>query len=525
MTSTRRLRQNDHGVPHDLIEDILVKLPVKSLVRFKYVSQHWFRLITDPRFIDLHLSNQLKNGPGFVTASSGSLICYVGSRSYVFLGSMAVDRDSCTIPHSDIWLVSVSKDNDYEMLNSCDGILCFQGRFNIWVHNPATKEYRLLPSGQDHQHHGHCVVFTLDPNPNACWKTIGEVPYKIDVVFSRSLYFNGAIYWLTDEIYHLNQAEVIVMFDLHNEKFQAIPHPSSCSSKPRRLMQLGTLRECLCLAHKDVDSLLNIWIMEKQQQKITWEKLYCIEVFRNGLLLIGSRFAFAEHKGGTLLVCTGGTRWCHGQQRRWRLVVIYKIVRVFNPDVVPYRIGVLSRSVHVDGAIYWFTDEIYHLNKTEHIVMFDLHIEQFQEIPHPSSCSNKQRRSMQLGTLRESLCLAQLEVYPLVLNVWIMENQKQKITWEKLYCIQLPRNDLHVGLRFTFAEHKDGTLLVYTMDDVFLYKRNKGIGRVSHGYGRRRVPLPTAFTGSIVPLYGFSLRQFKDLPITFTEIPIFTVKP
>ncbi|KAK8478905.1 hypothetical protein V6N11_082276 [Hibiscus sabdariffa] len=342
MTSSRRLRQNDHGVPHDLIEDILAKLPVKSLVRFKYVSEQWFRLITDPSFIDLHLSNQLKNGPGFVTASSGSLICYVGSRSYVFLGSMTVNRDSCTIPHSDIWLVSVSKDNDYEMLNSCDGILCFQGRFNIWVHNPATKEYRLLPSGpwcschphlglgfgrelvtkrykivrlcnpcpsetgQDHQHHGHCVVFTLDPNPNACWKTIGEVPYKIDVVFSRSLYFNGAIYWLTDEIYHLNQAEVIVMFDLHNEKFQAIPHPSSCSNKPRRLMQLGTLRECLCLAHKDVDSLLNIWIMDKQQQKITWEKLYCIEVFRNGQLLISSRLAFAEHKGGTLLVCTGG---------------------------------------------------------------------------------------------------------------------------------------------------------------------------------------------------------------------------
>ncbi|KAK8576228.1 hypothetical protein V6N13_090704 [Hibiscus sabdariffa] len=234
MTSTRRLRQNDHGVPQDLNEDILAKLSVKSLVRF-----------------------------------------------------------------------NVPKDNDYEMLNSCDGILCFHGRFNIWVHNPATKEYRLLPSRQDHQHHGHCVVFTLDPNPNASWKTIGEVPYKIDVVFSQSVYVNGAIYWFTDEIYHLNQAEVILMFDLHSEKFQAIPHPSSCSNKPRILMQLGTLRKCLCLAHQEVDSLLNIWIMEKQQQQITWEKLYCIEVFRNGQLLIGHRFAFAEHKGGTLLVCSG----------------------------------------------------------------------------------------------------------------------------------------------------------------------------------------------------------------------------
>ncbi|KAK8508725.1 hypothetical protein V6N13_090700 [Hibiscus sabdariffa] len=123
MTSTRRLRQNDYGVPQDLIEDILRKLPVKFLVRFKYVSEQWLWLITDPRFINFHLSNQWKKGPGFVTASSSrSLICYVGSRSYIFLGSMVVNRDTHTIPHSDIWLVSVPKDNDYEMLNSCDGI-------------------------------------------------------------------------------------------------------------------------------------------------------------------------------------------------------------------------------------------------------------------------------------------------------------------------------------------------------------------------------------------------------------------
>ncbi|KAK8508722.1 hypothetical protein V6N13_090697 [Hibiscus sabdariffa] len=393
MSSTRRLRQNDHGVPHDLIEDILVKLPVKSLVRFKYVSQQWFRLITDPRFIDIHLSNQWEKGPGFVTASSSrSTRCGAGSRSYMFLGSMVVNRDTYTIPHSDIWLVSVPKDNRYGMLNSCDGILCFHGRFNIWLHNPATKEYRFLPSGpwtwcscrphlgwgfgrdlvtkrykivrlcnpcpsetgQDHQHHGHCVVFTLDSNPNACWKTIGEVPYKIDV-FSQSVYVNGAIYWFTNEFYHLNQAEVIVMFDLHDEKFQAIPHPSSCSNKSRGLMQLGTLRECLCLAHEDVDSLLNIWIMDKQQQKITWEKLYCIEAFRNGQQLIGPRFAFAEHKGGTLLVCTGGVVYLFKPNNEisclWRgdkysrpTAFNESLVHVYGRTVTQFKRGVFART-------------------------------------------------------------------------------------------------------------------------------------------------------------------------------------
>ncbi|KAK8633769.1 hypothetical protein V6N13_014607 [Hibiscus sabdariffa] len=371
MTSTARLRQNDHGVPHDLIEDILVKLPVKSLVRFKYVSEQWFRLITDPCFIDRHLSNQSKNGPGFVTASSRFVHPNFGPRNYIFLGSIVINGDTNTIPPTYIRMVGVPEEYCYDMLNSCDGILCFRGAFNIWVYNPATKEYRLLPfgpgmkfiiahdqhlncfvtdfifhiyiagpwcsshphgqlgigrdlvtkkykivrfcntypskTGQDHRHHDFCAVFTLDPNPNACWKTIGEVPYRINPC-SRSVYANGAIYWFTDEICHLNKTEVIVMFDLHNEKFQAIPHPSSCSNKQRRTMQLGTLRECLCLAQQEVDSqALNIWKMEKQQQqKMTWEKLYCIQLMDNGNdpLQIGPRFAFAEHRDGTLTVCT-----------------------------------------------------------------------------------------------------------------------------------------------------------------------------------------------------------------------------
>ncbi|KAK8508731.1 hypothetical protein V6N13_090706 [Hibiscus sabdariffa] len=388
MSSTRRLRQNDHGVPHDLIEDILVKLPVKSLVRFKYVSQQWFRLITDPRFIDLHLSNQWKKSLGFVTASSSrSIRCGAGSRCYIFLGFTVVNTDTYTIPHSDIWLGSVPKDNHYGMLNSCDGILCFHGRFNIWLHNPATNEYRFLPSGpwcschphlglgfgrdlvtkrykivrlcnpcqsgtgQDHQHHGNCVVFTLDPNPNAFWKTIGEVPYKIDAS-SPSVYVNGAIYWFTDKFYHLNQTEVIIMFDLHNEMFQAIPHPSCCSNKQRRNMQLGTLRECLCLAQQKLFSQLNIWIMEKQQQNITWEKLYCIEL--SGLL-IGPRFAFAEKKGGTLLVCTGGVVYLFKPNNEisclWRgdpycepTVFNESLVHVYGRTVTQFKRGVFART-------------------------------------------------------------------------------------------------------------------------------------------------------------------------------------
>ncbi|KAK8576229.1 hypothetical protein V6N13_090705 [Hibiscus sabdariffa] len=291
MSSSKRLRQNNHGVvlPHDLILDIFGKLPVKSLLRFKCLSKQWFRQITDPRFIDFHLLKQRKKGLGFVTASYRSFRGWYGGPSeYRILDSMVVNRDtdSKTIPHS-YRIITVPNEKCDEMLNSCDGILCFHGSSHAWLYNPATNEYRLLPP-----------VFTLDPNPNARWKTIDEMPYKINA--TDSVYVNGAIYWF-------NLAEIIIMFDLYTEKFQAIPLLSSCSNELpiQRSMQLGTLRECLCLAERELDSqFLNIWIMEKQQQKITWEKLYCITFLRDYLWQIAGRIAFAEQKDGTLMVCT-----------------------------------------------------------------------------------------------------------------------------------------------------------------------------------------------------------------------------
>ncbi|KAK8576176.1 hypothetical protein V6N13_090653 [Hibiscus sabdariffa] len=373
------LRGRDYGVPHHLILHILGKLPVKSLLRFKSVSKQWFRSTIDPDFTDRHLLNQKKRDPGFMTANSTCCInkYNFGIEKVVFMDSMVVNKDNNTIPHCYTWLTDVPCDH-YTMLNSCDGILCFYGlSLTVFVLNPSTKEYRFLPNmgwychslprlgfGRDAvtkrykivrvlnpcpshgRPRGCCLVITLDPNPDACWRSIGEIPYVVDSS-SPSVHVDGAIYWLTDEIFHLNKSEVIVMFDLHVEKFQPIPHPSCCSDKNRGTMQLGTLRECLCLAQQETECRLNIWKMEKQQQKITWEKLYCILLFRNDLR-VGPRFAFAEHRDGTLLVCSEDKVYLYKQNRHVCYVSIAKIgprrTTAFTESLVTVYGKTLSRS-------------------------------------------------------------------------------------------------------------------------------------------------------------------------------------
>ncbi|KAK4340945.1 hypothetical protein RND71_039446 [Anisodus tanguticus] len=45
-------------LPEDLLVDILLRLPVESLLRFKCVCKHWYALIQSPSFIEKHFHHK-----------------------------------------------------------------------------------------------------------------------------------------------------------------------------------------------------------------------------------------------------------------------------------------------------------------------------------------------------------------------------------------------------------------------------------------------------------------------------------
>lgn len=48
---------NNGDLPEAIIEEILSRLPIKSLLRFKCVTKHWNSTILDRHFISLHHEN------------------------------------------------------------------------------------------------------------------------------------------------------------------------------------------------------------------------------------------------------------------------------------------------------------------------------------------------------------------------------------------------------------------------------------------------------------------------------------
>ncbi|KAM1154929.1 hypothetical protein EV1_025653 [Malus domestica] len=54
--SSMHNKQDDHRqLPYEIVEEILLQLPMKSLLRFRSVCKSWLALISDPKFVKSHL--------------------------------------------------------------------------------------------------------------------------------------------------------------------------------------------------------------------------------------------------------------------------------------------------------------------------------------------------------------------------------------------------------------------------------------------------------------------------------------
>ncbi|KAF5938245.1 hypothetical protein HYC85_025751 [Camellia sinensis] len=58
----KMLSTRDRNLPEDVVNEILSRLPVKSLLRFKCVCRYWYTLIKNPDFISKHFNQENNNG-------------------------------------------------------------------------------------------------------------------------------------------------------------------------------------------------------------------------------------------------------------------------------------------------------------------------------------------------------------------------------------------------------------------------------------------------------------------------------
>ncbi|KAK9697284.1 hypothetical protein RND81_08G027100 [Saponaria officinalis] len=192
---------NNNDIPMEIMVDILVRLPIKSIFRFKCVCKNWYVLIQSHEFFKLHLNRSLKNNSYncslilpitrklMVDGTQAVVSCLY--RAYLDSNETRLDLSELTLPLSfRPFLDKISRINHrrlnnprdepmlygrFDVVGSCNGlILITSGEQHIAICNPSI----------EHEH-----AFKILP----CKKYSNYVPYHsyYDTEIFRKSYFEN----------------------------------------------------------------------------------------------------------------------------------------------------------------------------------------------------------------------------------------------------------------------------------------------------------------------------------------------
>ncbi|KAK8484733.1 hypothetical protein V6N11_014482 [Hibiscus sabdariffa] len=298
------------GLPEMLVLDILSKLPVKSLTRFKCVCKLWSSSFQTPLFITQHHHNHLTNDHlnHLVKRCDGetlSDLCYFSQLS-AEKGQDFSLKQNIHLPVFEIEYYT----HDVKVHGPQNGILCLVCDVNICLWNPSTREFKILPQssnqrlpsaartrfaglgfGYDSQTDDYKVVrfianiFEYDCYGTSCydhttvqvelyslkgnsWKEISDpMISEPDVgVCDTTLpdnYVNGFYYWHSYD-------DSILSFDMVNERFSTLPLPGF--NLPVELINYNGLLGAIVYPRQGTPKSFDLWVMNG-----FWTKQFSIE--------------------------------------------------------------------------------------------------------------------------------------------------------------------------------------------------------------------------------------------------------
>ncbi|XP_059664148.1 F-box/kelch-repeat protein At3g06240-like [Cornus florida] len=269
-----------------LLVEILSKLPVKPLLRFKCVSKRWRSLISDPHFIKAHLNQSLKN---FNIQTQRIFIATPNYPFRVYTVSFgSSDHDDIDVEVSNIDFLFQNINNPHprwRIVGSCHGLICMLVDFGmIRVFNPSTRESKQIRDcddppgsivgfgfGYDQCSDDYIVVkingngmYVYSLRNFSCWRKVHDFT-KYDVL-SNGTQLNGAFHWLClDKDSH--KPSEIAVFRFEDEKLWTIPLPASFN----HAFELGVFEGCLCIPPCGGDAF---WAMREYGVNQSWAKLH-----------------------------------------------------------------------------------------------------------------------------------------------------------------------------------------------------------------------------------------------------------
>nr|GMC72178.1 putative F-box protein At1g19160 [Ipomoea batatas] len=302
-------------LPRDLLIEILVRLSVKTLLRFKCVCRFFYDLIrNDHLFMDKHYEfSRAKNNCALLEFNASYFpfndvlyyLLYKESESQtrcIYLDMPIRHAKSC---HGVLCLILAQS---YSSLDGDDTerIRSYGMIFDAYALNPSTRQMKALPSikvpTKPPSEYMLRIGFGFGLSKNKAWKIImllrfedmdSESEYshqivmvcsqvedswkwrQIDAVhglehipylnYTRDCYLKGKYYWLCS-------TDHLIWFDMDDETFGNIKIPSGLDT--HFITVMNDTIAVISLPHMFVDDedFINIWLMDENNNNINWQK-------------------------------------------------------------------------------------------------------------------------------------------------------------------------------------------------------------------------------------------------------------
>ncbi|XP_059456610.1 F-box/kelch-repeat protein At3g06240-like [Corylus avellana] len=297
-------------IPNEVVTDILSRLPVKSLIRFRCVSRTWSSLISSPHLIAAHRNFTLSN-----THHPPYLLFRHFNDQH--------KNERFTLPSSDdLFPRTLSQEMEENgIVGSSNGLLCLNICYNdgyvFW--NPSIRKAIYLPDPSirfsSHGQFLHSLGFGYDPTTDdfklvrvaylegitetvpppveiytlrtGAWRfvTAPGPPYVIDE-WPLSVFVNGAVHWLAHTPWNKGDfRNVIVSFDMGAEAFHEMDLPESLQGSEHLNVTVAVLDGLLALAPCNGwwgEESHSVWVMKEYGVVESWTKQFDVDV-REGL--------------------------------------------------------------------------------------------------------------------------------------------------------------------------------------------------------------------------------------------------